>query len=66
MSDLDLLQKIKFLPVELKQEAIDFIEFLSHKVANSNLQEPKAGLAKGLIEMLPNFDDPIDEFKEYM
>lgn len=26
----------------------------------------KAGVLKGLIEVLPGFDEPLDDFKEYM
>lgn len=26
----------------------------------------KAGALKGLIEVLPGFDDPLDDFKEYL
>lgn len=26
----------------------------------------KAGALKGLIDVLPGFDDPLDDFKEYM
>ncbi len=26
----------------------------------------EAGSAKGLIEMMPDFDEPLEDFKEYM
>lgn len=32
----------------------------------SNLQPRKAGSARGLIKMAPDFDDPLEDFNEYM
>lgn len=70
MSALELASKIEALPADLKEEVNDFIDFLSEKKMkkekSNSKQIPKAGLTKGLIEMLPAFDDPLDDFKEYM
>ncbi|MEO5675266.1 MAG: DUF2281 domain-containing protein [Chitinophagales bacterium] len=68
MSALELASKIEALPADLKEEVNDFIDFLSEKKKKklNSKQIPKAGLTKGLIEMLPAFDDPLDDFKEYM
>ncbi|MFH5834381.1 DUF2281 domain-containing protein [Halalkalibaculum sp. DA3122] len=66
MNDLELYTKLVSLPDELKKEANDFVEFLKSKIANQ--QTPKSrtpGLAKGLIEMSDDFDEPLDDFKEY-
>lgn len=67
MTDIDIYKKITLLPADLKKEANDFIEFLLSK---KEKKEPKPkrplGLAKGLIEMSDDFDEPLDDFKEYM
>lgn len=66
MNDLELYSKLVSLPDELKKEADDFVEFLKTKVANEQTPEIRTpGLAKGLIKMSDNFDEPLDDFKEY-
>jgi hypothetical protein len=48
---------------------IDFIDFLNSKrknKASNNKKDRVFGYAKGKIIIKPGFDDPIDEFKEYM
>jgi hypothetical protein len=45
----------------------DFIEFLLSKTKqNKNKIIPKFGSAKGKIIMRKDFDEPLDDFKEYM
>ncbi|MBI1286426.1 MAG: DUF2281 domain-containing protein [Flavobacteriales bacterium] len=55
------------LPADLRREAADFIEFLKQK---SNQREKakkrQAGMAKGLVKMNPDFDEPLDDFLPYM
>jgi hypothetical protein len=54
------------LPEELKKEADDFVDFLTSKMENNKKSENrKAGLAKGLIEMKEDFDEPLEDFKDY-
>ena len=66
MNDLELYAKLVELPDELKKEANNFVEFLKTKVSDKNLSKKrKAGLAKGLIEMSDDFDEPLKDFKEY-
>jgi hypothetical protein len=67
MTDVQLYTKLSALPPDLKKEAEDFIDFLLSKIKSqpvNQLREP--GLAKGLITMKDNFDDPLEEFEEYM
>jgi hypothetical protein len=65
MDNIKLYSKIAILPDELKKEADDFLEYLKMKVdEDTNIK--KAGLAKGLIEMKENFDEPLEDFEEYM
>ena len=67
MSDIDIYKKLTMLPADLKKEADDFIEFLlSKKKKEESGSKRPLGLAKGLIEMSDNFDEPLDDFKEYM
>ena len=68
MTDIQLYTKLAGLPLNLKNEVEDFIDFLKYKSLKKSFKLNKriAGQAKGLIAMKDNFDDPIDGFKEYM
>jgi hypothetical protein len=64
-----LLTKISSLPDELKEEVIDFVDFLLAKTKNKAKESrpgPKFGSAKGMFTIMPDFDEPLEEFKEYM
>lgn len=68
MTDLDIYIKLATLPDDMKKEVGDFVDFLKSKTKvkmKANIQR-KAGLAKGLIQMKADFDEPLDDFKEYM
>lgn len=62
------------MPEQLQKEVLDFIDFLFKKnssekkyVIKSNKKMfPKFGSSKGLYKMSPDFDEPLDDFKEYM
>ncbi|MGZ5244045.1 MAG: type II toxin-antitoxin system VapB family antitoxin [Bacteroidia bacterium] len=68
MTDIQLYTKLSELPLNLKAEVADFIDFLIQKSkkqkGNENMRV--AGKAKGLIKMKANFDEPLDDFKEYL
>ena len=64
MSDQVILEKVKELPSDQKQQVLDFIEFLKQKY--SSRPRPRFGSGKGTFEMMPDFDEPLDDFKEYM
>jgi hypothetical protein len=67
MSDFELYIKLASLPENLKKEVGDFAEFLRSKLKTEKKGTPrKAGLAKGLIKMKDGFDDPLEDFAEYM
>jgi hypothetical protein len=69
MSTIQLIQQIEALPEDLRKEVNDFVEFLitkSKKQNNSKKAIRQAGLAKGMIEMKPDFDKPLEDFKDYM
>jgi hypothetical protein len=68
MTDVQLYTKLSGLPLNLKNEVSDYIDFIKFKSVRESLKIKKriAGQAKGLISMKDNFDDPIEGFKEYM
>lgn len=67
MTDLQLYTQISSLPVELKKEVSDFVEFLKQKAKpRTGLKNRQLGAARGLIVMAPDFDEPLEDFKEYM
>lgn len=67
MNDLNLYTEISSLPSELKKEVSDFVQLLKkNRKSKSKIKARKPGLAKGLIKMSPDFDEPLDDFKEYM
>ena len=67
MSSELIYSKIESLPENLKKEATDFIDFLlTKKKPEETKKIRKAGFLKDQIEMSPDFDKPLDDFKEYM
>ena len=67
MTSISLYTKISALPENLKIEANDFIDFLiSKKKTSKSKNIRKAGFLKGKIEMRPDFNEPLEDFKEYM
>ncbi len=67
MSDLQLYSKIASLPENLKNQVADFVEFLVAKShSKTEKKERKFGYAKGFFKMSADFDEPLDDFKEYM
>ena len=69
MENLKLYNQIESLPQELKREVEDFVQFLlekSKKHEKNRQKERTAGLAKGMIKMKHGFEDPLEDFKEYM
>lgn len=76
MDALVLYSKIELLPEHLKKQVLDYIEFLLSREANVHQsKQPKSsspkfksgfGGAKGMFVMSPEFDEPLEDFKEYM
>jgi hypothetical protein len=67
MTSLNIYTRFEMLPEHLKQEASDFIDFLTERSkAKKEKISPKPGSAKGKIHMSEDFDAPLDEFKDYM
>lgn len=66
MTDAQLYFAILSLPPDLKKQVADFIDYLKSKSVHPRLQKRQIGCAKGLIRMSPDFDEPLEEFKEYV
>ena len=78
MSSLALHSKIEGLPDHLQQQVLDYIEFLLSRERKwqQPSQQPstppnpqfKAGFggAKGRIKLSPDWNEPLEDFKEYM
>ena len=67
MSDLQLYSEIAALPDNLKQEVSDFVEFLKKKYETKpKIKERQYGIAKGFFKMSDDFDEPLEDFKDYM
>jgi Protein of unknown function (DUF2281) len=59
---------ISKLSDELKTQVTDYVEFLLQKEGvNKRKPKPEFGSRKGLIGyMSDDFDEPLEDFKEYM
>jgi uncharacterized protein YecA (UPF0149 family) len=85
MSEKLILQKFYQMPENLRQEVVDFMEYLimKYKVAEktpakvakfgsakekqlNTTDERIFGRAKGRYKISPDFDAPLDDFKDYM
>jgi len=67
MTDFELIKQINSLPEELKKEVNDFVEFLNQKAKPpKKIKQRKFGYAKGFFKMSPDFNAPLEDFKEYM
>lgn len=65
MDNILLYTKLSKLPDHLKSEVALFIDFLLNKNKNPKKTKAKFGSAKGIFKMKKNFDDPIEDFKDY-
>lgn len=69
MSTTQLFEEIASLPANLQEEVKEFIAALKTKAQKQPqppLQKRQFGAGKGLITMSDDFDEPLDDFKEYM
>ncbi|MBK7130118.1 MAG: DUF2281 domain-containing protein [Crocinitomicaceae bacterium] len=70
MKNTSLKYQIDALPKALREQVMDFIAFLVEK--NEKKRKPiknkkrQFGALKGKIKLSPDFDEPLDDFKEYM
>ena len=72
-----IIEKYNLLSDDYKKKFLKFIDFLSNMHKIEEVEKVKTdeekkkdkrifGIAKGMFEMKDNFDEPLDEFKDYM
>ena len=70
MENISLYNKLSSLPDQMKSEVADFIDFLLTKAKKENKTidkpQPKFGSGKGMFIIGPDFDEPLEDFKDYM
>ncbi len=67
MTDTTLKLEINSLPKEMRAEVADFVAFLKTKSKSKpNLKAREFGFAKGKIKLSPDFDEPLEDFNQYM
>ena len=70
MSTKELISKIDALPPEFQREVEDFIDFLQQKWSRDTNKKPlekrQFGYAKGFFKMSDDFDEPLEDFKDFM
>ena len=67
MTNIQLYTKLSALPNDLKKEVADFMDYLKFKLKKEKTPKKRvAGLAKGMLEMSPDFDEPLGDVKDYM
>ena len=65
MQESVIQQRLAQLPASLQQEVLDFMEFLLQKYEVPR-KRPVFGSAKGKYQLSPDFDAPLEDFKDYM
>ncbi|MFW0716189.1 DUF2281 domain-containing protein [Pedobacter sp. N23S346] len=67
MTTTNLQIEINSLPMNLRQEVADFVEFLKTKNINKpKLKSREFGYAKGKIKLADDFDEPLEIFSDYI
>ena len=71
MSELTIMRRIANLEPKQQEMVEAFVEFLEQKsqaelTVNKDYPPLKAGFLKGTFVMKDDFDEPLDDFKEYM
>lgn len=68
MNDSVLFEKWSQLPDNLKSRVSEFIDALfGRKSENKEIRnKPSFGSGKGMFVMKQNFDEPLEDFKEYL
>jgi hypothetical protein len=62
-----LERKVKQLPIEAREDVSDYLDFLLQKYRNRKPVKPYAGCMKGTVTwMSDDFNEPLDDFKDYM
>ena len=70
MDNVLLYSKLANLPDNMREEVANYIDSLLNKAKKEKITKPtpspKFGSGKGLFKMNKGFNEPLDDFKEYM
>jgi hypothetical protein len=67
MTDVQLYSQIASLPSHLKKQVSDFVASLNQKSKSpKKITERQFGYAKDFFIVADNFDEPLEDFKDYM
>jgi len=62
MTDV-LEEKVRKLPLQARQEASDYIDYLIYKYSVDIKVKPRAGFMKGIVTWMSNdFNEPLEDF----
>ncbi|HPI18831.1 MAG TPA: DUF2281 domain-containing protein [Candidatus Kapabacteria bacterium] len=68
-TDKQIYSKMSLLNSEqLKKELLFYLDYLLKKqfCPKEQNRKPQFGCAKGTFKMAPDFDEPLEDFKDYM
>ena len=67
MEAMVLERKVRQLPLEAQREVSDYMDFLLYKYRDRKPVKPFAGCMKGtFMWMSEDFNQPLDDFRDYM
>jgi len=67
MTNTSLYTRISILPKSVQDEVSDYVEFLIQKQKPKKEKvHPKAGCMKGIFKMRTDFNEPLEDFNEFM
>ncbi len=68
MTEQLILRELHLLLEAMKVEVLHFVQFLKqNQTAETSFKRKRqAGMLKGKIWMSPDFDAPLEDFKDYM
>ncbi len=67
MTATTLYTKFSSLPLTLRNELMNYMDYLIQKhQPEKKKNHPKAGCMKGTFVIHDDFNEPLDDFKEYM
>lgn len=66
IEEKEILKQLEKLPAEMRLEVLHYVEFLQTKLEKQLRKPRRAGSAEGKYTLAPDFDAPLEDFKEYM
>jgi hypothetical protein len=61
-----IYEKAQSLNQPAQKALLQIVELLAGQPGVAGHAAPKAGSAKGLVEIGPDFDEPLEDFRPYM